>query len=60
MLEIISTLVSAIYAAFTAFVLTAQALAPILPWQASIALSSVTAGVVALSTWAFIRLFRRR
>lgn len=59
MLEFIGTLASAIYAAFTAFVLAAQALAPVLPWQASIVLSGLFAGIAALSTWAFIRVFRR-
>ncbi len=60
MLELIGTITSALYAAFTAFVLSVQALAPLLPWQASIVLSGVLAGIAAISTWAFIGVFRRR
>ena len=59
MLDFIGTIASAIYTAFTAFALTAQALAPILPWQASVAVSGVLAGIVAVSTWAFLRIFRK-
>lgn len=60
MLELIGTITSALYAAFTAFVLSVQALVPLLPWQASIVLSGVLAGIAAISTWAFIGVFRRR
>lgn len=59
MLDIITSLAGALYAAMTAFALSAQALAPVMPWHASLVLSGVLAGVAAVSTWAAIKVFRK-
>jgi hypothetical protein len=58
--ELVGSLTAALYAALSAFAVSIQALAPVMPWHASVALSGVAAAVVALSAWAFTRIFRRR
>lgn len=60
MLDLITDFAAALYAAMTGFALSVQALAALLPWHASIVLSGVLAGLAALSTWGFVRVFRKQ
>lgn len=58
MMELVGSIAAAVYAALSAFVVTVQVLAPLLPWQASVALSGVAAAIAALAGWSFARMFR--
>jgi hypothetical protein len=60
MSELIGSITAALYAALSAFAVSIQAFAPVMPWHASAALPGVVAAVVALSAWSFARIFRRR
>lgn len=59
MLEIIGFASASIYSAFSIFAVTVMALAPILPAQASLAISSVFAIVAAAVGWRIARALKR-
>lgn len=58
MLDFIVSMASAIYGALNGFAVSVQALAGILPWHASLALSIIVAVVFAVLSWSASRLIR--